>query len=100
MSEEPRLTSPREVRELLEKLGHRPNKGLGQNYLIDANILDTIASTADIQPDEKVLEIGPGLGALTERLIPRAAAVSGIEKDPTMVSYLKSRFSDFTLIDW
>ena len=99
MSEEPRLTSPREVRELLEKLGHRPNKGLGQNYLIDANILDIIASTADIQPDEKVLEIGPGLGALTERLIPRAAAVSCIEKDPTMVRYLKSRFSDFTLIE-
>ncbi|WP_372794252.1 16S rRNA (adenine(1518)-N(6)/adenine(1519)-N(6))-dimethyltransferase RsmA [Pontiella sp.] len=99
MSEEFRLTSPRDVRALLEKLGHRPNKGLGQNYLIDANILDIIADTADIQPLENVLEIGPGLGALTERLIPRAAAVTCIEKDPTMADYLKTRFTDFTLIE-
>ncbi len=99
MSEEFRLTSPKEVRALLEKLGHRPNKGLGQNYLIDANILNIIADTADIQPAEKVLEIGPGLGALTERLIPRAAAVTCIEKDSTMAGYLKTRFTDFTLIE-
>lgn len=95
----PRLTSPKEVRALLEKLGHRPNKGLGQNYLIDANILDIIADTAQIQSDESVLEIGPGLGALTERIIPKAASVTCIEKDPTMASYLRSRFSDFTLIE-
>ncbi len=92
MPEAPRLTSPKEVRGLLAQLGHRPNKGLGQNYLIDANILDIIADTADIQRDESVLEIGPGLGALTERIIPKARSVTCIEKDPTMVKYLKSRF--------
>ncbi len=99
MEVNPRLTSPKEVRVLLEKLGHRPNKGLGQNYLIDANILDIIANTADLQSGESVLEIGPGLGALTERIIPRAKAVTCIEKDPTMASYLKTRFTDFTLIE-
>ncbi|MEN7972609.1 MAG: 16S rRNA (adenine(1518)-N(6)/adenine(1519)-N(6))-dimethyltransferase RsmA [Verrucomicrobiota bacterium] len=99
MEVNPRLTSPKEVRELLAQLGHRPNKGLGQNYLIDANILDIIADTADIQPNESVLEIGPGLGALTERIIPKAGSVTCIEKDPTMVKYLKSRFTDFTLIE-
>jgi len=99
MSDETRLTSPKEVRGLLAQLGHRPNKGLGQNYLIDANILDIIADTANIQPDESVLEIGPGLGALTERIIPKAASVTCIEKDPVMAKYLKSRFSDFTLIE-
>ena len=92
MSDEPRLTSPREVRGLLAQLGHRPNKGLGQNFLIDANILDIIADTADIRPDESVLEIGPGLGALTERLIPKAKSVTCIEKDRVMVEYLSSRF--------
>ena len=92
MSDKPRLTSPKEVRALLEKLGHRPNRGLGQNYLIDANILDIIADTAGIQPDESVLEIGPGLGALTERIIPKARSVTCIEKDPTMAKYLRSRF--------
>lgn len=99
MNDEPRLTSPKEVRGLLAQLGHRPNKGLGQNYLIDANILDIIADTADIQPDESVLEIGPGLGALTERIIPKARSVTCIEKDPTMANYLKSRFTGFTLIE-
>jgi 16S rRNA (adenine1518-N6/adenine1519-N6)-dimethyltransferase len=99
MNNEPRLTSPKEVRGLLAQLGHRPNKGLGQNYLIDANILDIIADTADIRPDESVLEIGPGLGALTERIIPNAKSVTCIEKDPTMINYLKSRFSSFTLIE-
>jgi len=99
MSDPPRLTSPKEVRALLEKLGHRPNKGLGQNFLIDANILDIIANTADIQPTESVLEIGPGLGALTERILPKARSITCIEKDPTMVKYLKSRFSEFTLIE-
>ncbi len=99
MSDEPRLTSPKEVRGLLAQLGHRPNKGLGQNFLIDANILDIIADAADIQPDENVLEIGPGLGALTERIIPKAKSVTCIEKDPTMASYLKSRFTGFTLIE-
>jgi len=95
----PRLTSPKEVRALLEKLGHRPNKGLGQNFLIDANVLDIIAGTADIQPDESVLEIGPGLGALTERILPLAGCVTCIEKDPVMAEYLKSRFSGFSLIE-
>ena len=99
MEVNPRLTSPKEVRALLEQLGHRPNKGLGQNFLIDANILDIIANTADIQPEESVLEIGPGLGALTERIIPKAKSVTCIEKDATMVTYLKSRFTDFTLIE-
>ena len=99
MTDTPRLTSPKEVRALLEQLGHRPNKGLGQNFLIDANILDIIAETADIQPGESVLEIGPGLGALTERIIPKAKSVICIEKDATMVNYLKSRFTDFTLIE-
>ncbi len=84
---------------MLEKLGHRPNKGLGQNFLIDANILDIIANTAEIQSGEAVLEIGPGLGALTERILPQAGSVTCIEKDPTMVAYLQSRFSDFTLIE-
>jgi 16S rRNA (adenine1518-N6/adenine1519-N6)-dimethyltransferase len=99
MSETPKLTSPKEVRALLESLGHRPNKGLGQNYLIDANILDIIANTAEIAPHEAVLEIGPGLGALTERLIPLAKTVTCIEKDATMANYLRTRFHDFTLIE-
>ena len=87
------------MRGLLAQLGHRPNKGLGQNFLIDANILDIIVETADLQSDESVLEIGPGLGALTERIIPRARALTCIEKDPVMIGYLRSRFPDLDIIE-
>lgn len=79
---------------MLAQLGHRPNRGLGQNYLIDANILDIIVETAAIQPHEHVLEIGPGLGALTERLLQKAGMLTCIEKDSVMAGYLQSRFSD------
>jgi 16S rRNA (adenine1518-N6/adenine1519-N6)-dimethyltransferase len=96
-----RLTSPKEVRALLERLGHRPNKGLGQNYLIDANILEIIAEQADIKPTDGVLEIGPGLGALTERLLERTDHLVCIEKDATMAAHLRERFdhSGFELIE-
>ena len=59
----PQLTSPSEVRALLAELGHRPNRGLGQNYLIDANILDGIVQAAELEVGDCVLEVGPGLGA-------------------------------------
>jgi len=99
MSDEFRLTSPKEVRRLLAQLGHRPNRRLGQNFLIDANILDIIVRTADLHPNESVLEIGPGLGALTERILPKAKSVTCVEKDPVMAEYLKSRFTGFSLIE-
>lgn len=87
------LTSPTEVRALLNQLGHRPNRGLGQNYLIDANILDGIVQLAAVDSTDGVLEIGPGLGALTERILAQTADFRCIEKDPTMAEYLRSRFS-------
>ena len=88
----PRLTSPSIIRELLNGLGHRPNKGLGQNYLIDSNILGIIVSAAEISESDRLLEIGPGLGALTQALLATGAKVTAIEKDPTMVSHLKQTF--------
>lgn len=102
MSNDLRLTSPKEVRALLDRLGHRPNRGLGQNYLIDANILDIIVDAAGIRSEEQVLEIGPGLGALTERILPRTAGLTCIEKDAAMAAYLKVRFENsaaFRLIE-
>ena len=94
-----KLTSPKEVQALLQHLGHRPNRGLGQNYLIDANILDIITNTASINSSDTILEIGPGLGALTERLLSKTPNVVAIEKDPTMVKYLKTRFPQLKLIE-
>lgn len=96
-----KLTSPKGVLEVLESLGHRPNKSLGQNYLIDANILRIITDAADLQPNDAVLEIGPGLGVLTRQLIGQCRQVTAIEKDPTMAWHLRSELKQahFSLIE-
>lgn len=96
-----RLTSPTGVRDILARLGHRPNKGLGQNYLIDANILRIITDAAALQPEDSVLEIGPGLGVLTRQLIARCRQVTAIEKDPAMAAYLRGELKQnhFSLIE-
>jgi len=83
-----KLHSPAVIRRVLAELNHRPSRSLGQNYLIDGNILDLIATAAEITPGEPVLEIGPGLGALTQTLLTAGAAVTAVEKDPAMVRHL------------
>ncbi len=92
-----KLTSPSIIRELLNGLGHRPNKGLGQNYLIDSNILGIIVAASEISESDQLLEIGPGLGALTQALLATDAKVTAIEKDKTMVSHLKQTFPELEL---
>ncbi|WP_293912886.1 16S rRNA (adenine(1518)-N(6)/adenine(1519)-N(6))-dimethyltransferase RsmA [Deinococcus sp.] len=75
------LYSPRTVRELLARFGLRPTKSLGQNFLIDGNILRLIAEAGGAAPGVSVLEIGPGLGVLTRELARRGASVITLEKD-------------------
>ena len=57
----------------LEELGMRPGRGLGQNFLTDGNLLDAIARINAPAPGENILEVGPGFGALTERLLAAGA---------------------------
>ena len=66
------LTRPTEVKALLNRLGIHPNRVLGQNFLIDANILRIMLATARVTRDDAVLEVGPGLGVLTEGLFARS----------------------------
>jgi 16S rRNA (adenine1518-N6/adenine1519-N6)-dimethyltransferase len=87
-----------EVRRLLAELGIRPSKVLGQNFLIDGNILQIILREADVRRDETVLEIGPGLGMLTKELLDRAKRVVAIEKDPRLCEYLREQFPQVELI--
>ena len=94
MDVNPQLTSSTEVRALLDQLGHRPNRGLGQNYLIDANILDGIVQLAALESTDCV-EIGPGLGALTERIIEQTVNFRCIEKDPSMAGICVNVFRDW-----
>ena len=71
----------------------RPSKSLGQNFLIDRNILDFILRHADVSPGDRVLEIGPGLGVLTERLLSSGAEVVAIEKDARLCAFLDESLS-------
>ncbi len=75
------LYSPARVRELLSQHGLRPTKSLGQNFLIDGNILRAIAEAGGAAPGENVLEVGPGLGVLTREIAARGARVTALEKD-------------------
>lgn len=77
----PPLYSPARVRELLTRHGLRPTKSLGQNFLIDGNILRAIAEAGGAAPGVKVLEVGPGLGVLTREIASRGAKVTALEKD-------------------
>ena len=89
------LTSPSQVKDWCIKNGFHPNKVLGQNFLIDKNALDSILD-ASLPPDDgevansvSVLEVGPGLGVLTEGLLERGCRVTAIEKDPVLADRLK-----------
>lgn len=82
-----------ETRMLLNQYGLRANKKLGQNFLINGEIIEEIVSKSDICEDDVVIEIGPGLGSLTKALIEKAKKVHVIELDPNMVDILKDRFS-------
>ncbi|MGI9578223.1 MAG: 16S rRNA (adenine(1518)-N(6)/adenine(1519)-N(6))-dimethyltransferase RsmA [Microthrixaceae bacterium] len=73
---------------MLETHGVDPDRRLGQNFVTDTNMLRRIVSLADIGPDSHVLEIGPGIGCLTLALVEAGAAVTAIEKDPSLLPVL------------
>ena len=83
-----------EMRHTLEERGIQLTKSLGQNFLHDGNQLRRIVAAAELTPTDRVLEIGPGLGPLTELLLAGAGEVLAIEKDRRLVAFLNERFAD------
>lgn len=69
------------------------NKNLGQNFLIDENVVDGIVDASEITKNDLIIEIGPGLGNLTSKLLEKAGKVICIELDPKMIKILENRFS-------
>ncbi|NLA10037.1 MAG: 16S rRNA (adenine(1518)-N(6)/adenine(1519)-N(6))-dimethyltransferase, partial [Microbacteriaceae bacterium] len=82
------LLGPAEIRALAEALDVTPTKKLGQNFVIDANTVRRIVKTADVQPGEKVVEVGPGLGSLTLGIIEAGASVTAVEIDHRLAARL------------
>src|SRR6478672_7572039 len=82
-----------EMKTLLEQERITLTKSLGQNFLHDGNQVRKIVESAELSPQDKVLEVGPGLGPLTERLLEGAGQVLAIEKDARLVHVLQARFA-------
>jgi len=70
-----------------------PKKSLGQNFLVNEGVLDRIVATAQIVPTDTIVEIGPGTGNLTSRLVATGARVIAIEKDSRLIAPLREKFS-------
>ena len=83
-----------DIRSALDSLGREPSKSLGQNFLHDQNIARAIVAAIDPQPGDHLVEIGPGLGALTEFALESGATVTAIEKDGALAEFLRDRFAD------
>ena len=92
-----RLLAPGDVRALAAGLGLRPSKQRGQNFVVDANTVRRIARTADLAPDDIVLEVGPGLGSLTLALLdaigPRGRVIA-VEVDPLLATVLPTTVAE------
>ena len=82
-------------RQLLRQFGFKPRKRLGQHFLIDEAVLGRILSAAELSPGDIVVEIGPGLGILTEELARRGASIVAVEVDAKLVALLRKRLADF-----
>ena len=81
--------TPGQLRRLLRDEGLRPRKALSQNFLTDPAALDAIVAAAELRAGDRVVEIGPGLGVLTRRLLAAGASVTAVELDPRLADYLR-----------
>lgn len=80
--------TPSATRDLLGKLGHTPKRFLGQNFLVDGNIVRKSLELAEVRSSDRVVEIGPGLGTLTSALLETGARVWAVEKDRHLFEHL------------
>lgn len=97
--EDKRLYSPKYVKEILERYGFKFSKSLGQNFLIDGNIVRKIVDEGDITSEDYIIEIGPGMGTLTEELALRAKKVVAIEIDDTLLPILDETLGKYDNVE-
>lgn len=92
MSFDPLKTNRQALQRLLRQTGMTPRRSAGQNFLIDSTVVETLVEAAAVQADDKVLEIGPGFGAVTDLLLERGATVLAVELDQRLGQYLSARY--------
>jgi len=81
--------SPKQTRALLDQLAHFPNKKLGQNFLVDGNIVRKSIDMAELDANSHVVEVGPGLGTLTRAILSSGATVWAVERDATLAQHIR-----------
>lgn len=89
------IATLKKTREIMVKYGINAKKKFGQNFIIDEKIIDRIVEVSNVDKDSIVIEIGPGIGALTQKLLMKAKKVIAIEIDLDMVNILQEELSDF-----
>ena len=89
------LGNPQETIAVLQKYGFNFQKKFGQNFLIDTHVLDKIIAAAEIGPDDFVLEIGPGIGTMTQYLCEAAREVMAVEIDQNLIPVLQDTLSEY-----
>ncbi len=82
----------RKIKDELHQLGIEPKKSLGQNFLVNMGIYEKIIGALDVEEGDTIVEVGPGLGTLTEFLSQTGARIIAIEKDRLLTAYLKNKF--------
>ena len=94
-NEIPAIASPARTRAIMEAYGLTFKKSLGQNFLTDINILNKIVAAAEVTPEDDVIEIGPGIGALTEQLAKKAHQVLALEIDTRLLPVLAETLAPY-----
>lgn len=93
------LFSPKIVKNLLKKYETRPSRRFGQNFLVNKESVGKIVEAAELKKEDAVLEIGPGIGTITQKLAERAKKVVAVEKDRGMTEILKETLKDFENVE-
>ena len=94
-----KLYAPSTIREIKDKYGFRLSKSLGQNFLTDKNIIDEIIESAQIGPEDLVMEIGPGMGVITMEAAEKAKKVIAVEIDKNLIPILKETLKDYDNVE-
>jgi len=90
-----KIASPKKTKEIISKYQFKFSKSLGQNFLIDENILHKIVEGAQVDEEDHVIEVGPGIGSLTQYIADRAKSVAALEIDKTLIPILQQTLKNY-----
>lgn len=88
------LAMPSVTQEVMNRFGITPKKAFGQNFLVNAAVVDRIISLAKVGPEDTILEVGPGIGTLTHSLLSHAKLVISVERDETLIEVLRETLEE------